>query len=196
MDPSGVPLDILRQFDVSDSLLRQVSFEPLFYVKYVPSENLTGHIRFYVNDHEKDTVMHVHFKQRTNSGIKTFSYYEFQSGFSDNFCVDTNNYNLPRIFKRGPKTAVYNHGGIKNPVELYEKHRVHTSSASNTAYKIIPNKGDAFKYIVDSLKEEIEEQVKFGYYYWDPASRLFRVTWKGAIIYTFNVSIKVLFKPG
>ncbi len=191
---SDIPQDIILCFNKDDDDLGKILFESIFYLKYIFSKNLISYIRFYINYHESDTAMAVFFKQKINNKVNTISYYEYQSDFNNGYCILTNNSNQPSIFKRDSKIKIKKYQKVKDPIKLYDKHKQQCQLFKSTSYKTVPKKGDELNSIITAFKRDIQYQVTYGYYYLDKINNVYRLTWKGAIVHTFKIFTRMIFK--
>jgi hypothetical protein len=187
VDFSGLPPVAQRRFDQMDETIKAISFRPVFYLRHAASGNMTGYIRFYINDAARDTATYYVFLQKQVRRTYMKFYCEYQSDCRNGYTVITINGDRASIFKRGGNFVIQDCAGIDDPIRLYEMHEQKCIRLRIASEKLLPGQGRELEYILSALKKDLQTQVKNGYYVFDVAQDAYRLTWKGAVLFTLKI---------
>jgi hypothetical protein len=185
-----IPVVVQPYFRQLDETLEAVSFKPVFYLLYLQhpaSTELTGYIRFFVNDVDRDTAMVSVLLQKMDRRVSVKSYCEYLSDYRNGCDILTNNNSQPSIYNKKRSTLIQKYPKVADPVRLYEIHKHRCASLNIASEKTIPMKGHELDYILSALKKDIQMQVKNGFYVLDAVHNVYQLTWKGAILFTLKI---------
>jgi len=116
------------------------------------------------------------------SGRKSHGYMEFVTRCSGDFQIDTNtNVTVPALFPL-PSYRVFLFPQIDDVFTLYRVHRMLVQHNVNGERPVVPPRGQEIAELQRRLERFGPSQQARGYMYLDSAGKVYRLTWKGAIV--------------
>ena len=185
-----LPADVDQFFHTTSWALAQQGFE-IVTGAFMPSqvENVVAALIFLVNRQEQHAAVAIAIHNKTPGAATTIFHTEFVTRFHDGRVVQTNNAQPLNAFPVPPQCTNSYLPSVYDPAELYRLHQA-LCGRQGSSRKVLPlldhYGGDALRYLVDAIIEELEAAAAAGYMRLDSAGGVYRPTPQGALLMTYG----------
>jgi hypothetical protein len=180
-----LPGEVSALFNETTGRLREEGFEPiscLWLPDHVPM--VTCYALLLKNPHLHDLGLGIAI--HTTTGMK-LHYVAFCSEFYDHTEITTNNCTEPGVFRKAPDKKLFSFPEIRDARHLYRAHRRLIERHAPGVESFLPCEGNEVLQVAHSITKELREQAEFGLLYLDAKRDLYRPTWKGAALMTWQL---------
>lgn len=156
------------------------------FVESTWARHVTSFIAVLLNPQSRDTAMVAAIYTSHAPGARRVGYAELTARLAGGRRLVTNNNGAPSVYPGVPGKVVTQLPQVSDPARL---HRIHELLADRVgaAKEPLPTGEDVAGRLGETMTHTMEEQVRTGYMYFDPAERVYRPTWKGAVLMSWKL---------
>jgi hypothetical protein len=186
-DPLSPPLLLPPSYAQNIAQLEAIGFHT---VAHLFGAALTTRVRavltLFVNQSEKDRAMVAHMLAENPPIARlAVNYVEFFTHFEDVTEVSTANSKQMSAFVEVPEKKIFRLPDVTEPRQLYVFHRAMLAQRSEVN-KRLPTAGDEVSDLVRTMQRDMAREASFGRMRLDDSGLWYRLTMKGAILYSLK----------
>jgi len=188
LNPQSFPKEIFDYFYKIGNDLTALGFSPRVYFRntgQVP--NVVSYYTLWVNEKTKDYAIAALMNVNRSIIKRQIPLISIISEYIDGTKVYTHNSSQPAIFKRRPNRKVRHIPKCGDVTLLFQIHNKFIDELGINLAKTPPAEGNEEFYFYKATVMEFEEQIKAGYYYFDPKSDKYKLTIKGSYVVAWKL---------
>ncbi|HET8577520.1 MAG TPA: hypothetical protein VFO18_10505 [Methylomirabilota bacterium] len=156
------------------------------FVESTWARHVTSFVTVLLNVQSRDAAMVAAIYTTQAPTARRVGYAEFTAKLADGRRLVTNNNATPSVYPPVPSKVVTQVPLVSDPARL---HRVHEALVGRvgSAKEPLPADADMVGRLSDAMTRTMQEQIETGYMYFDADARVYRPTWKGAVLMSWKL---------